>query len=586
MDHLPPLTKFSLTPLEVLYLDDDGNYDHNGFCKFPARKGWIINPKTFGDDALQYIESKATFTKKLAFLQSWLFFGMIIEVFKVFGVSVNTSCFLRWHNGQWIITTALLRSYIDEWARRREESCKPSETRESLVTEAQAVLVAVQEVDYVLFHSVLENVSKSDLQQGSMIALSISIMRETLLNALWTIENPSRIATPGFRILHPVRTLLRSGMRNSGWCLAQLTGLEEWTDTTGLYLASLAGPVHRQQEDHSTCTVMRCLGNQINMQTYETRHTIAGCTCQHVAIDPGEIATVLQRGMIPRFIVLADEERATVKLKIVEDGPFVAISHVWSHGLGNPRQNSLPRCQILRLENYITGLQIPTSSPLGIWIDTLCVPVAPKLRHFRTLAIIRLFETFQKADKVLVLDTALEETTKQCSPIELGIVLYCCGWMQRLWTFQEGLIGGSISDDKLHLRLLEGPIEWSRLLKRLATTDIYHSNITARDKIKDRLPREEYWQQRAMVRRKGSGLAILEKIGRELEHRTTTRPEDEITCLAGLLGLDTAKIVQSPTYFERLREFYILLRDIPQRVLFSSGAKMSLIGVTWAPNSI
>jgi hypothetical protein len=35
---------------------------------------------------------------------------------------------------------------------------------------------------------------------------------------------------------------------------------------------------------------------------------------------------------------------------------YIAITHVWADGLGNPRENSLPTCQIKRLQQSMSAL--------------------------------------------------------------------------------------------------------------------------------------------------------------------------------------------------------------------------------------
>jgi hypothetical protein len=88
---------------------------------------------------------------------------------------------------------------------------------------------------------------------------------------------------------------------------------------------------------------------------------------------------------------------------------YVAISHVWADGLGNPKSNALPECQLRRLAKYLAELPNPSSrnaddgsrslysfGPLSVridigklkvvyrpsnpcmlfWMDTLCIPVA------------------------------------------------------------------------------------------------------------------------------------------------------------------------------------------------------------------
>jgi hypothetical protein len=116
-----------------------------------------------------------------------------------------------------------------------------------------------------------------------------------------------------------------------------------------------------------------------------------------------------------------------------------AISNVWADGLGNPAENSLPRCQLERIRDLAAVLNVDPSreergtvrrapptrkrspetpdsflqSPVGaaasletdqmlFWIDTLCCPGRPD--QAKDLALKRMTETYLKAAHVLVLD--------------------------------------------------------------------------------------------------------------------------------------------------------------------------------------
>jgi len=62
--------------------------------------------------------------------------------------------------------------------------------------------------------------------------------------------------------------------------------------------------------------------------------------------------------------------------------PYVAISHVWSDGLGNAIANTLPWCQLQRIQGLVDALYQDTAGnqhPVPFWMDTLCVPVE---QHF------------------------------------------------------------------------------------------------------------------------------------------------------------------------------------------------------------
>jgi hypothetical protein len=54
--------------------------------------------------------------------------------------------------------------------------------------------------------------------------------------------------------------------------------------------------------------------------------------------------------------------------------PFVAISHVWSDGLGNQGRNALPKCQLRRIQTWVNGLYQNDAEPVPFWIDSLSIP--------------------------------------------------------------------------------------------------------------------------------------------------------------------------------------------------------------------
>lgn len=68
---------------------------------------------------------------------------------------------------------------------------------------------------------------------------------------------------------------------------------------------------------------------------------------------------------------------------------YVAISHVWSGGLGNPSKNGLPECHFFRM-------------------DTFCIPVGDTFSGARDKAINLMAEIYGGARAVLVLDPELQ----------------------------------------------------------------------------------------------------------------------------------------------------------------------------------
>jgi hypothetical protein len=69
-----------------------------------------------------------------------------------------------------------------------------------------------------------------------------------------------------------------------------------------------------------------------------------------------------------------DKSTAELSVKLVEstgDICYVAISHVWADGLGNPFGNALPRCQLIGLQNLAKGVVQASGLdvPALLWLD-------------------------------------------------------------------------------------------------------------------------------------------------------------------------------------------------------------------------
>ena len=135
--------------------------------------------------------------------------------------------------------------------------------------------------------------------------------------------------------------------------------------------------------------------------------------------------------------------------------PYVAISHVWSQGLGNRHNNAVFLCQLQRLQRYANRLVPPAHRPIPIWIDTICVPLEADARME---AIKTMDAVYQNALAVLVVDqtlidfdlaSAIEKGKKrdirtQLGPegwqIEILMRIKASPWAQRLWTYNEAFL--------------------------------------------------------------------------------------------------------------------------------------------------
>lgn len=104
MDHLPQLKNRSGFRVEVRFLEDARfAYDGKGLEGFPGRCNF-----TFAKP-----HDLQTCWESSKFFQSWLFFGTLVEIFKVYNILILSDDFVsRAGNGHATITTKCLRDYI------------------------------------------------------------------------------------------------------------------------------------------------------------------------------------------------------------------------------------------------------------------------------------------------------------------------------------------------------------------------------------------------------------------------------------------------------------------------------------------
>jgi hypothetical protein len=138
----------------------------------------------------------------------------------------------------------------------------------------------------------------------------------------------------------------------------------------------------------------------------------------------------------PVVIVLSHPESTEgLKLRVVaHDSPecsgYIAFSHVWSHGRGNPSINRMPLCQLVRLARLASQGRETTKRYGAFWIDTLCVPVTSKWA--RKKAILQMREVYSKAESTIVIDENLERSFRYTDSMETFGMLTLSDWMTRL----------------------------------------------------------------------------------------------------------------------------------------------------------
>lgn len=243
---------------------------------------------------------------------------------------------------------------------------------------------------------------------------------------------------------------LRECLLEAGWCVGELpTLISKCPPTILLYLCS----IRRQLSDknHYQCTEnVGCLANQLNLATYKTSHAF-DCQenhCDMVEVPIQDVCKALTAGGIPTANLVMAEDTGKPELEVrafmlnseKQEGNYVAISHVWSDGMGNPRRNALMSCQLHRIQRSVNQLypsRLLTAGNQPFWMDTLCVPLNPEMR---ILAITRMAKTYLHAGKVLVLDNWLNHHAGEMDPGNILVRIAHSDWSTRLWTFQEAIL--------------------------------------------------------------------------------------------------------------------------------------------------
>lgn len=580
MDHLPEIQQRVRDAVKIPCLCNITDYDGLGVKGFPGRQNWMIDSIR---GPVQLTEREPSPTSPAAFLQSWLFFGMLHDAFRAVEIDLNTKDFVLEQDGESIITTKPLKNYIDQWAKCDEE--RSSEARQSHQNQLRQCLLVIT----TFFSSYLDSPKPKAWSVLSTLnldlVLSILILGESLQNAanrIWYKYGPQSTARP-VSFYFSVN-LLKDRLIEAGWCRSEMSMLRNKLDNTGLYVASVIQRPSNDPSHHARCTDAYCMTYQVDEKTYETRHAndcIDNSNCAHVPADEEKVCRILKSGGIPMILISpVAEDESSFKLRVLDFNDnnidYIAFSHVWAHGLGNTKANSLPRCQLIRLKRLSAELSWSIHRRVqktAFWIDSLCIPVSPTNKDFRRLAIERLASTFRQSRHVLVLDRELQQTSRNCSRTELATRLLCSGWMRRLWTLQEAVLTDTRPNcSKLDVQFLEGSLEFNSLMQTNLLS--FYNSESAVVSLYSSLPQFQ------------NPVHAFSALTRALEYRSTSKLEDEAICLASILDIKVEEIAKLSTREARMRMFYSLVKELPSSVLFHRGNRLSLDGVRWAPASL
>lgn len=201
---------------------------------------------------------------------------------------------------------------------------------------------------------------------------SVLILCTTLLNAASAIYRYHRWDFKSEILLNEIqsRTIPRLFNENQ-WCPREKKIIRDLVngDHCALYLcAHLDRP--QDQRIHHNCTATMCYAYQLDSSKYRTRHVNEACNCAFIGLGeayaedlrlqarketyklrPAAVITYQQGSVnVVNVSLLGAEVSRLSHSKVMSQQHFVAISHVWADGLGNPHSNTLPICQLARLQ--------------------------------------------------------------------------------------------------------------------------------------------------------------------------------------------------------------------------------------------
>jgi Heterokaryon incompatibility protein (HET) len=615
-DHVPPISD------KVPYVCTE-KYDGKQFLSYPKRndKPWLELPggdlpyMTYAvSENIRLIEQK----EQERFLQTWLFFGLLHEML---GDSYCERDFIvqdpNSPESKFLSTVNLLPKLELVWGNLSHSQIGQPQTSAPRRPKGMVEISKEDEkVHYDHIRSCLRLCSiicaEAHPDFDRRIKYCISSVCELVAHAAMRAFNrwdDMQLWASRFYENETKEQMLRAG-----WCRSDVArAIDKFSSMQTFHLLSR---IDKREilRDHQGCTLEKCTSYQIKLDEYHTRHWRPDCNCDDISPDFEAIRDALEAKTLPLLkIVETDGEIVGLDIEVVRstpETPYIAISHVWADGLGNPKHNSLPKCQLSYIRRRAANISTSHSSlmtnlraggsenpPLLIWLDTLCCPIEPA--QLKTLALNQMRSTYAGAQEVLVLDASL-----QCFDFhKIGLVeslarFYTCGWMNRLWTLQEGILAR-----RLWVQFKDGSFDLDQLMLKLSVANEKDVRIQPFlfDLLKEtRSLRPSIFYSKMSLSKQAQSRSEEEKtnIGRKLvqlevalAYRSVSVPADEALCIGTLLDLpavDDSKA--SGNASARMGRIWQLIAKtyggIPQQILTFVRPGLEEEGLRWAPRTI
>ena len=496
-----------------------------------------------------------------SFLQNWIFFGLITSIL---GPEVPLEEFRhKTKEGTAVITTATLPEFIQA-LELRDQNLTDDEIESKYSNADQCLLTA---------HKVLTFVA-ADTTIDPRIILSLSALGDYLTcvrNSLYGApQGIERMIYLYWGDVSFSADLLATRMLRDQWCKSQVRRAFRLSPSGRYYISNLSRPDPERKYDQ--CNEWQCVAYQMHWETYQTAHIEKNCNCPFIHAKPEELSSMLARRKIPVISTETQTEEGTpIELHEAEENKYVAISHVWSDGLGNPWHNALPRCQLRRICNLVRNLG-GHSEPSFFWIDTICCPREPM--ETRRQAIALMGETYNGAEKTLVLDNYMQSIpATTLSDFDRLACVYVCGWLTRMWTLQEGVLSKMIF---LQFSDLAVDFTWTIINLINSSSHRAEKHKFTNYMMKLRGP----W----VLTRSPEPFSSLQSLVEAIFDRSTSVATDEAICLGNMTGTDMDRLVEAPPQM-RMKRFWEIQKSYSGDLIFWTGLRLKEKGYRWAPAS-
>lgn len=329
-------------------------YDGGPFLTYPNRKQkpWVVpdvNDPLYIPYAA-YEQMRPTPKKEQdSFMQTWLFSGLLNEVL---GDLYREEDFLvkdADETDQLILCTRKLRPLLKATCRLRFE--KASSATLNLFDHLRTCLTLVITICAAL---------NSEFDWRLMCA--IAAVHEAIVYSLNHVAKRLGSANiPNMtweKMFFGAAIITR--MIEAGWCPSEIeSAKDKFISTQFLYFLSRMRKNEIRRE-HLTCTTSLCSSFQLDLATYQTKHRQPGCRCLNVTPNMDDVMALLRNRKLPLLRIMQTEGNLeSLEVEVVAytlETPYVAISHVWADGLGNPRGNSVPACQLSYIWEHVETL--------------------------------------------------------------------------------------------------------------------------------------------------------------------------------------------------------------------------------------